>query len=290
MDHSRPRSFQLQVRVACAGAFGAAWGSIFYLSLVHILHGSWVSAVLFVVGTIVVAFAAWRFIEPFIRRVLGEKAEAHGHLAETRAFRLGLAAVTVTALMMEPIVHGLQDLANWAQAVRDVILVGFITFGWAQAVRTGRGAWLFGLGYGAGAGAIAGVLSAGAVYVLATAADRASINYLFFVFAAIGGCLTGSVWGSFGGAALHLLPRARVWLRLLPGLALAAVVLAVLLHVLVGLLGVDVQVLAVLPKFVFLALGWVFGIIVLVGGPEQLDPGGKNELAPAPVPASKGPP
>jgi hypothetical protein len=244
--------------VAVGAGVGAAWGPIwYYVVFLKLFHKGLLAVLLLVLGTALVTFIAWRFVEPAMARLFGLKQDHGGPSLSSKLFFRAYAGIFATGLVMAPIEKGLVDLPIfWMTSALLVVLGGAITHGWARAAELGRPMWLAGMLNGLGYGALAGVAMV-ALFMPAQAWSAQPLPFFVgaFLFGAIHLAIWGVLWGAAGGAAIQYLPGLRIWLRALLGLGAGTVFIVLAKELLFAALSIG-QDLPIMLSLVFTTLGW----------------------------------
>jgi MFS family permease len=284
--------------VALAGGLGTASGQAYLDSCRDLAHWSPLEILAFLLGTVIVAWLAWRFVEPFFGALFltGHLVAADRHPPRSlnvRRYLRVFVVVLTTAVFAETLVHSLtHELGRVVEWISAIATYGLVTYAWAvgaarQPPRAAR--------WGALAGALVGLAVSGVVAVIAF---RLGVDGVFppgrppsiasVVCSAVGGAIAMSIRGFAGGKAIDLRSRLPAGLRVLAGVG----VVTLLQGVVAAVLGSPAW-----SSRVVEAIGWGAGLLfhpaadAVLGsssGERQASP--SRPAAPEPPPASPGRP
>ena len=210
------------VGVALAGGIGTASGAAYVQFVRDLGHWSALEIVSFFAGSAVVAWLAWRFVEPFLATVFltHRLPESPRHAPQRMSFRRYakvFLVVLTTAVFAEALVHslthGIERVVLWLTAT---VAYGLVTYSWGVGAqrtppRPARMGTLAGL-------AVGGVTS-GAVALIAWTREVPGVlptvhpNLASFLGYAAGGAISMGLRGLVGGKAVELAGRMPAGLR-----------------------------------------------------------------------------
>lgn len=276
--------------VALAGGLGTASGQA-YLDLCRDLaHWSPREILAFLLGTVIVAWLAWRFVEPFFGALFltGHLVAADRHPPRSlnvRRYLRVFVVVLTTAVFAETLVHSLtHELGRVVEWISAIATYGLVTYAWTvgaarQPPRAAR--------WGALAGALVGLAVSGVVAVIAF---RMAVDGFFppgrspgiasVVGYAVGGAVSMSIRGFAGGKAVDLRGRLPAGLRVLAGVG----VVTLLQGVVAAVLGSPSW-----SSRVVEAVGWGAGLLFHPAADAVLSSAGERQAS-ASRPAATEPP
>jgi hypothetical protein len=258
--------------VALAGGIGAASGLAYYSFLVEIQRWSYFQISIFFLATGIIAWLAWRFVEPFFATVLlGHRlpSSQQERPVTWRRFAKTYLVVLTTAVFAEVLLHavtthGGTGLPLW---FAEVLMFGAVTYSWTLGAgqRSPRAARTGGI-----AGAIIGGITLGVIGLFfgygavfpETRAYGASVEPSRgdMLGLAIGGAIAMGIRGFAGGKAIDVGGRIPVGFRVMLGVGAAVLIQGLLEQGLMYAFGVSCR-FRWLQLFLQ-AIGWGVGLLM----------------------------